>query len=110
MAHISDADLFERMTRIEGARWAAQQRAQPEAPYGLLRKLALWEAFQLSEERQHPEASWADLLESSDERVVYGEGGYHRYVVRDNGDVCFSQMHAREPARQLAQELGFKPC
>jgi hypothetical protein len=110
LAHIGDEDLLARITQIEGPRWEALQREHPTRPYGLAHKQALWREFQASDLAQEPGVFWSDVLESLDHRVIYGEGGYHRYVVRDDGEVCFSRSHAREPSTAMAVKLGFRLC
>jgi len=43
--------------------------------------------------------------------IVYGGGGVNRYFVYPNGDVVFSEYHAKHPQEKTikkAQELGFK--
>ena len=43
--------------------------------------------------------------------IVYGAGGINRYFVYANGDVIFSEYHAKHPQEKTikkAQELGFK--
>jgi hypothetical protein len=103
--HIKDASTFKKLVELEGEAWGKAQLAQPANPYGFQVMVAAWdevEALKL----EHADASLADLL-SSGEPVIYGEGGYHRYIVRDSGEVQFSRMHARAVNVDKAVALGF---
>lgn len=39
--------------------------------------------------------------------IIYGFGGIHRYMVRKNGDVRYSESHGRS-AKDKAVKLGFQ--
>jgi hypothetical protein len=40
--------------------------------------------------------------------AIYGNGGWHRYYLRLDGYIYFSEHHAHEPAISNAKALGFR--
>ncbi|MNR71695.1 hypothetical protein D3C71_23280 [compost metagenome] len=105
MVRIDDANCLALLAQMEGPAWVRLQQARPERPYSFLYLLAAWTA---SQEAQHRAvgAEARDFLEHG-EPVIYGEGGYHRYVLRTDGELVFSRSHAREVNVARAQALGF---
>ena len=49
-----------------------------------------------------------DELASTTCGYIYGHGGWHRYYLRLDGYVYFSEKHAHEPAISNAKALGFR--
>jgi len=43
-----------------------------------------------------------------DNKVIYGESGYARYIVRDDGEIVLDQDSTRPARAQQAREVGFK--
>lgn len=112
---IYQPDALALMATMEGEEWLAKQKQAQNAgsPYCF----PLWlEAWQLKSEmgaeyEDEPLASFVfDRFSGAVEPVIYGKGGYHRYIVRANGEVQFSSFHAIAERRPQAQALGFTLC
>ena len=57
--------------------------------------------------------TWLEKVSENDEETftIYGSGGINRYFLHANGDVIFSEYHAKFPKEKSiakALELGFK--
>jgi len=39
--------------------------------------------------------------------VIYGHGGFHRYIIRQDGRVLYSESHGKSDAKK-AKDLGFE--
>ena len=102
------------MAQLEGPEWLAQQSRQTESPYAF----PLWlEAWQLKVAAGHAEDDLArledyvfDRFQLSVQAVIYGKGGFHRYIVRPNGEILFAASSAIAAKRPEAQALGFTLC
>ncbi|KWT98275.1 MULTISPECIES: hypothetical protein [unclassified Variovorax] len=101
--HIAEKQTFERMVEMEGDAWRKAQLANPNQRYGFHVLLTAWQELQALDPLE-PAAGIRDIVA---EPVIYGEGGYHRYVVSDQGEVRFSKMHARQVNVEKAVALGF---
>ena len=107
---IYEVDAFEKMAKVEGRMWVDQETQRLEQRVGLgykpggtfieaLRQFAIYEMDRAA--HREDESDW-------DNAVIYGAGGYHRYVVRMNGEIQFSQHHCcLEDKLTLAIETGF---
>lgn len=110
---IYQPDALELMAKLEGQEWLDKQRRETTSPYAFPLWLEAWNIKasmgpECAEERLADFV--ADRFPNAIEAVIYGKGGYHRYVVRSTGEVMFSAMHAVAERRPLAQELGFTLC
>jgi hypothetical protein len=105
MVFIYDEDAIVKIAMMEGERWRRQQLERKTSPYGFFYVKTAWDQSTLPE-YAGTDLDWRELLEGA-ENVIYGEGGFHRYVAMENGELRFSRTHARSPNVQRAQELGF---
>lgn len=96
------------MARIEGAAWHAAQTAHPESPYGFTSFLAAWHEFATSGGCE--QARVADMLMGCGDGMLYGEGGYSRYVIERDGEIVLlaSSLDGRTQKRERAQLAGVR--
>lgn len=110
---IYQPDALALMAKMEGEEWLAKQKRSTGSPYDFPLWLEAWNLKQAEgpEYADEPLASFVvDRFAGAIEPVIYGKGGYHRYVVRANGEVQFSSFHAIAERRPQAQALGFTLC
>jgi hypothetical protein len=104
--YLGDRDFLTKLTAVEGERWL---RADAEGFAG--RGSSTTAHFFLAEWRKRAELSekdrpyWAEILPS---RTIYGEGGYARYVVRNDGEVVLDGGSTHKEKTSLAERLGFR--
>lgn len=101
---IDDDDILLKLEEVEGADWRRQQESRRTAPHSFYWLLAAWEQRCLPEHRDIAEIR--DFLDA--EPVLYGAGGYNRYLLRDDGTLLFSRMHARLAMQERATKAGFR--
>jgi hypothetical protein len=108
--YIHQPDALARMAAVEGSEWLAGQDRNRASAY----HFPLWlEAWQLKvaagdEKEDYPLDEYVvDRFNSAIEPAIYGNGGYHRYIVRPNGEILFSRSHAIASRIPDASAQGF---
>jgi hypothetical protein len=111
--YIYQPEVLARMAALEGAEWLAEQLRSRASAY----HFPIWlEAWQLKVAEGHAAEDYpldeyiADRFPGAVEPVIYGNGGYHRYIVRPNGELLFSRMHAVAGRVPEASAQGFRLC
>lgn len=116
---IDDANAWDKLVEMEGDRWASEQRNQEARGDAFWEYCAPWyQAVQhwteLAEARAALVAAgdWTEEDAREDARrmfcIVYGLGGWHRFIVRRDGVIEFSAHHApNEETVERARALGF---
>lgn len=86
--------VLNKMAEVEGERWRKEEEDEKKKPslhdqsfYGVL------ESFRKGQDSAG---------------VIYGAGGWHRYIVSENGDVRFSSYHSHKEGIEKAKKAGFK--
>ena len=104
---ISDPLLFETVKRLEGPRWADQDRRGGST--SLTRLLQIYEEFICYKTETGYEGKFdADMAAVYDHSgVVYGEGGMARYVMRSE-ELCLDGSSTYEEKLQKAEKLGIR--
>jgi hypothetical protein len=104
---ITDPDAFEKMTAVEGERWAryTTQRRATENFFHV--KESYCEAVcMLKKVGQDPVAGRAtELMEGN---VIYGDAGYARYIVQNSGEIVLDGRTTRPERVQQAKAVGFR--
>ena len=108
MRYIFEDSILDLLTRLEGEAWRRQQQTCGTNPHGFYAWRHAWDQ-KMQEVAKDP--TWADepvssFLEGGD-GAIYGEGGWHRYAVRADGEIVLLGWSAREPNQAKARELGF---
>ncbi len=67
---------------------------------------AAWDARAASEFAEDESVSFTDFMDSPN-RVLYGEGGWARFIVSDEGIITLLAGTTRPVKASRAQELGF---
>lgn len=114
MAHLKiDApEALDTLAKVEGADWKKLQLKDPKNPFGFF---AYLEAYRWL--KAHPE--WndvspaevlgADLIEGikrGGDGVIYGNGGYSRYLVTSKGTLVLLAWSTYAERLDLARSLG----
>jgi len=117
MVNIFDKDIYTRIARIEGDFWLSEQERPSEytvesAKVEVAKFIRKVEEFLANPPENPEDAAWdLDYLTKTERNavsVVYGMGGWHRYMVNGSGQVFFSVRHCAQPAKlELARKLGF---
>lgn len=99
---ITSPECFLKLKQLEGGPWADRQnllqnRTQRENFF------AVRKAY-MDAQQQSPDAP-TDLMEN---RTIYGEGGYARYVVQKNGEVVLDGSSVRREKATLAEAAGVR--
>ncbi len=103
---LTDADALERLAALEGDQWLQEQHRRPSSPYGFFAMKTAWEARAASEMAHDDSVSFTDFMDSPN-RVLYGEGGWARFHVADDGVITLLAGTTRPAKVSRAQELGF---
>lgn len=103
--YIYQPDALDRMGIIEGERWMTHQCGDPEG-------MCSFNAFKRTYEEIQPYRKPDDDVWSLDvdgNGAIYGEGGWHRYAVRTDGEIIFLAGFCENPAhyRPLIEKAGF---
>ena len=108
MHYIFDDTILDLLTQMEGPAWRQLQLARAENPHGFLAWQKAWEqkVALLAEDPTVADEPLSSFMEGGD-GAIYGEGGWHRYAVRADGEVVLLGWSAREPNQIKARELGF---
>lgn len=108
---IYQPDALELMGLVEGEEWLQQQKLKTACPYSFPIWLEAWNlkmAAGLDKDDDSPLADFiSDRFELSISPVIYGKGGFHRYVVQPNGEILFSKFHSVERRIPAAIAAGF---
>ena len=106
MVNIADSNALELMGKLEGADWVVQQRTYSldAWTFGGMR-----DAFARMQAASAASADKVELWQFAPERscVIYGRGGFNRYMVQDTGEILFSRSHSTTARSAHAQMLGF---
>lgn len=95
---ITDSDWIDKIQQIEGKVWLhMQEHAQKrgDLSYTVFGAWKHWVGFERF---------------SQDDRfsyVIYGDGGWNRYFIRNDGRVAFSRHHGYKHSLELAERVGF---
>ena len=106
---IYDDDAAEKMAVLEGFAWLEEQRTKLNSPF----HLGLWKkawSLKCRAGMQNTDKPLNEFIQRPSEMtspIIYGNGGFHRYVVEHNGEIQFSQMHATAKKIEFAKNLGF---
>lgn len=100
--YIGDADAGEKLAEVEGAMWWRHE-ANTDADSSFSGWLAAWQQYRLS--RYEPKCSFDDFRLSSG--VIYGAGGYSRYYVQNDGEICLLADTTRPEKVEKARTAGF---
>jgi hypothetical protein len=111
---IYQQDALELLAEMEGEAWLAEQHINTASSY----HFPIWrEAWDLKvaaghekDDGAHLEDYISDRFELSISPIIYGKGGFHRYLVRPNGEILFSRMHSIARRVPQAQAVGFTLC
>ena len=104
-------DTLLAMAEIEGESWLNRQFEQ-SGEYSTLGALKEIQRRQQEFKEWQPDPEYPDGkpldLNDTITTVVYGAGGWNRYVVRGTGEVMLSRGHASPADIKLAEQLGFR--
>ncbi len=103
---LTDPDALERLAALEGESWLQEQYRRPTSPYGFLAMRAAWDARAASEFAHDESVSFTDFMDTPN-RVLYGEGGWARFMVSDEGIITLLAGTTRPAKASRALELGF---
>lgn len=116
---ISDLDALDKLAELEGQRW----RADDKRIWDEYRSGNTAHAFQFAWNYTHSPAGANLVPGSSDEHfwkdwfagefgielgVIYGDGGYARFAVRDSGEIVLEASTTRQEKVERAEQLGFR--
>lgn len=95
---VYDRTVFSKLAAVEGDRWVREQMK-------LLQDAT-------AADQPMPENSFVGALVTFAEAgnaVIYGDGGWNRYVIHHDGEIVFSKFHCPSDERaRLATEVGFR--
>lgn len=109
MVHIEDPDALDKLCALEGENWLELQHRRPEAPYSFFVILEAWN-LKKSLGDEYADEPLSTFLSGGDSNVLYGEGGWARFVVRSDGEIRLVASSTREVKVRKAVELGFALC
>lgn len=109
LMHISDLTALDCLAKVEGSSWKAVQRAQP-GPFSYFGWLAGWHAKQklLVQHPEYADYPISDFMDNPGDGMLYGEGGWSRYVVQADGEVVLLGWSCREAKQELARAAGIR--
>lgn len=107
--NIMDVDAINVMALVEGDHWKQYQLEHPECISGFLRFKQAYEEMikKLSpdELKYRREIGYGVGIEGNS--AIYGDGGFHRYFVRSDGNIVFSKSHSFGERITKARDAGF---
>lgn len=101
--NILDDNAFEKMTELEGQNWADYQSQNKNSRYNFF---AFKKAFE--EYKNQKDFTWQEYRKDLKLDVIYGEGGYARFVVNDLGIITLLANTTRQEKIDKAKQLEFK--
>jgi hypothetical protein len=101
--YIYDPNALDLMERVEGERWRKDQDNHRESPYGFWAWANAWKQVLADG------GTGEDLREYVDngDGMIYGEGGYSRYVVNTTGEIVLLGWSTRPARQEAAKNSGF---
>jgi hypothetical protein len=105
--HITDPDALNKMAELEGPQWLKTQQQNPKSHYSFPAYLNAWKEIE-DQGIQGEDVLWAfrELLDGGD-GAIYGDGGYSRYTVTNNGEIVLQGWSTRDEKKEKAKQLGF---
>lgn len=104
---IDDPACVARLAQLEGQAWGNVQRVNSVSPYCVEIYRKAWADYQdlLASDAG---IEWRDFVsaEVRGDGAIYGNGGYHRYVVTEDGNVVLLSWSARPESIAKASALG----
>ena len=116
MLYIYEADCLHKLAALEGSSWAdLQASGKPHTVSSLVRAWAAkqqvsqvgQESRQCDEFAEEPLSSFTDSG-ACDSNVIYGDGGWARYVVRPDGEVVLLGSTTRQERCDAARQQGIR--
>lgn len=109
MVFIYDADALDRLTAVEGEDWRKLQAQNPASPYGFHAWKLAWAERQrvVGENPEYADEPVSTFLAEGGDGVIYGDGGWDRYVVRPTGELVLLAWSARASNKVKAEQAGF---
>jgi hypothetical protein len=108
--YIHQPDALALMAKLEGEEWLAEQRLRTASEYHFPIWLAAWNLKVAAghEHEDHPLSEYIeDQFQFPVSPIIYGKGGFHRYIVLHDGEIAFSRMHSIARRIPEAAALGF---
>lgn len=106
--YIVDPDAFEKMAQVEGAAWAAYSTTHRARESFFAVRQAYCDVLCELERYGEKDPVAGHAAELMDNNVIYGESGYARYVVRNDGEIVLDRSSTRPERAQKAREVGFR--
>jgi hypothetical protein len=113
---ITDPDIVQKYVRVEWRHLDEEaQRKRCELELADEHVNSLGHAIRTFEEKAAEYIEYERSEGETDEHImrqslgfhIYGNGGWNRYYVRANGDICISESHADEAGLLRAIDHGF---
>jgi len=103
---VTDPDAFDKLVAVEGASWGRYTLSHPDVRESFLhvRKAYCDAVCELRSYGKDPAA----VTELMDNNTIYGESGYARYSVRNNGEIVLDSSSTRSERVQKARAAGFR--
>lgn len=101
--YITNPDCFPRIAQIEGSGWAEREVEQQKR--GAVRESFFSVRKEYMEAVQQCPEDPTSLMANN---VIYGESGYARYIVKNDGEVVLDGSSVRKEKADLAEAAGFK--
>jgi hypothetical protein len=109
--YINQPDALDRMGIVEGERWKTHQCGDPEGPCSFNAFLRQWTELHewARQEGMDDEELKAISITIDGNGAIYGEGGWHRYAVRGDGEIIFLAAFCEDPKhyRPLVEKACF---
>lgn len=100
---ITDPEAPIALAAIEGERWWATQNGDRTSPYGFF----VWLEATRKAAVSGPSAAPVDFVEGGD-GAIYGDGGWRRYGVRQDGELVLMSWSATAEGREKAAAHGIR--
>jgi len=91
--YIYEPDAFEKMVKVEGEDWKRHVKDFGTCSFQAF--LDLWNSkYKHIQGGKYSKEVFKEInLRQPDGQVsIYGAGGWHRYIVRGNGEICFMEI------------------
>jgi hypothetical protein len=108
--HIDDPDALSKLAQLEGDRWLADDRRTWTLYRSATTAHAFLHAWNVGHAPEVPEADRQYWREISDLPLscIYGDGGYARFPVADDGEIVLDAGSTRPEKIARAEALGFR--